>query len=379
MSKRLLLIFFLWPVIVFAQESGSSSAKLQTLTQEIDALTQTLAEDKNEREKLQQILKALDLQIAESSKKLKQTQTALAKSQKALAEIEVTYQQELQHLALQQDAMKEQIRGTFLLGQNEALKLLLSQNDPHTLGRLLVYYDYFNVARSDAMEGLQENLTALEKTQALKQTEQAQLNRLKTEQAEEHALLAGQQKTQSALVGKLLASIEQKNLTLETMLADKQALESVIVDLAQQTDTFMGSSDKPIRDYRGKLPWPVAGKVLHRFGDPYLAENTWQGMVIAAPEGSVVRAIYKGRVEYADWLRGLGLIIIVNHGDGYMSLYAHNQSLYKNVGDVVDVNDPIALVGKSGSVVNSGLYFEIRSQGEVQNPMLWLMPAASSS
>lgn len=377
MMKRILFIFLL-PALVFAN-SEDTSAQLQNITEEIDALRTTLEKDENEQERLQEILKELDLQIAQSSKKLNQTDAKLTVSQKKLAELTAQYTKQTQQLQIQQGAMQDQIRSTFLLGQHDGLKLLLNQNDPHTLGRLMVYFDYFNHARAKAMQELQIHLTELATTQAAQQEAQTQLHVLQQEQQQMHTDLAAQKKAQSALVAQLLTDIEEKNSALATLEADQKALSAVMARLAQTTGTFMGSTDKPLRDYHGKLPWPVQGKVVHQFGDPYLAENTWQGMFIAAPEGTVVRAIYKGQVVYADWLRGLGLITIVNHGDDYMSLYAHNQSLYKNVGDTVDVDEPIAQVGKSGSVANPGLYFEIRQKGEVQNPMPWLIPKASSS
>ncbi|HLF66496.1 MAG TPA: peptidoglycan DD-metalloendopeptidase family protein, partial [Gammaproteobacteria bacterium] len=187
--------------------------------------------------------------------------------------------------------------------------------------------------------------------------------------------LQAQTSEQSATVAQLLALIEEKNLSLASLHADKEALGSVITQLTIEAQpTFVGDTNKPIRDHQRQLPWPVKGKVLHRFGEVYEADSTWQGILIAAPTGTPVHAIYAGQVVYADWLRGLGLIVIVNHGNDYLSLYAHNQSLYKNVGDQVAANEMIAEVGKSGSVADSGLYFEIRFKGEVQNPASWLRP-----
>ena len=264
------------------------------------------------------------------------------------------------------------------MGQFDGLKLLLNQTDPHVLGRLLTYFDYFNIARGRVTQQIQADVDALEQTKTKQLLQQKKLQILQTEQTKAYAKFNEQKQAQSKLVEKLLANINEKNLTLETLQADKQALESVIVKLEnQQQYAFVGNTDKPLRDHQGRLSWPVQGKVVHQFGDKVVGDNTWQGILIAAPEGTDIRSIYQGRVAYADWLRGFGLIIIVDHGDGYMSLYAHNQSLYKNAGDRVNIGEPIAQVGKSRPVANTGLYFEIRHKGEVQNPMSWLVPKAS--
>jgi septal ring factor EnvC (AmiA/AmiB activator) len=370
----------LFSSVVFANSSEDSQTKLQTVVDKIKNLTTELVADKNQQQKLQDELKKLDLEISTSAKNLKKTQNQLAKTEEVLAGLTVEYEVRLKELQVQQDALREQIRGAFLLGQFDGLKLLLNQSDPHTLGRLLVYFDYFNVARNHIATQIQIDTDHLAQTRAQQLLQQEKLNVLEMEQAASYAELTQQKKSQSALVEELLADIKAKNQTLESLEADKQALEAVLASLKKQTSaTFTGNANQPIKTHQGRLSWPVQGKVLHRFGESYIGNNTWQGILIAAPEGTDVRSIYKGRVVYADWLRGFGLITIVDHGDGYMSLYAHNQSLYKNAGDWVDVNEPIAQVGKSGPVANPGLYFEIRSKGEVQNPMTWLSPLSSKS
>ncbi len=365
---------------VFADSSADSQTKLQTVVDKIKNLTTELVADKNQQQKLQDELKKLDLEISTSSKSLKKTQNQLAKTEEVLEALTVEYEVRLKELQVQQDALREQIRGAFLLGQFDGLKLLLNQSDPHTVGRLLVYFDYFNAARSQIATQIQIDTDSLAQTRAQQLLQQEKLNVLEMEQAAVYAELTQQKRSQSALVEELLTDIKEKNQTLESLEADKQALEAVLASLKKQSgSTFTGNANKPIKTHQGRLSWPVQGKVLHRFGESNVGNNTWQGILIAAPEGEDVRSIYKGRVVYADWLRGFGLITIVDHGDGYMSLYAHNQSLYKNAGDWVDVNESIAQVGKSGPVANPGLYFEIRFNGEVQNPMTWLAPPMSKS
>jgi septal ring factor EnvC (AmiA/AmiB activator) len=367
-----LLIFLLWPTLLFA-DASDPNAQLKTLDKAIDMLQSEIADDTHQQEEIQEILKELDLQIAASSKKIADTKLALNRSTAAIAQLSAQQAEIEQRLMAQENAIAEEARSAFLLGQHDGLKLLLNQNDPHTMGRLMVYFDYFNASRAKAAAALQTDLNLLQDTMLEKEKEQGNLNALQIVEANTLSQLHAQQKTQSALVKKLLASITAKNTQLATLQQDKAALAQVIARLAQYGDNaFNGNADKPIIDHQGKLPWPVQGKVLHQFGDNYLGDTTWEGLFIAAPEGTKVHAVYKGQVVYADWLRGLGLVVIVNHGDDYMSLYAHNQSLYKKVGDTVQVNEAIAQVGKSGTVANPGLYFEMRSKGKVQDPKRWL-------
>ncbi|MFA6036499.1 MAG: peptidoglycan DD-metalloendopeptidase family protein [Legionellales bacterium] len=366
--------------IAHANDPAQSQSKLQSVVEKIKDLTTELVADKDQEQVLQEDLKTLDLEVEASAKNLKKTQAQLAKTEQLLTQLNQEYESRLKDLAVQQDALREQIRGAFLLGQFDGLKLLLNQSDPNTLGRLLTYFDYFNNARSHMAQQIQIDTDALAKTRTQQLLQQEKLNLLEMEQAGVYAKLNQQKQAQSSLVEELLANIKEKNLTLATLQADKQALEAVLAALQKQNSSiFVGNTDKPMKTYQGKLAWPVQGKVLHRFGEAFVGTNKWQGILIAAPEGTDVQAIYPGRVVYADWLRGFGLITIIDHGDGYMSLYAHNQSLYKNAGDWVAVNEPIAVVGKSGPVANTGLYFEIRSKGEVQNPMTWLAPINSKS
>lgn len=368
--KLFFLGLLLFSSYAYANDPAQSQSKLQSVVEKIKDLTTELVADKDQEQALQEDLKKLDLEVEASAKNLKKTQAQLATTEKLLAQLNKEYESRLKDLAVQQDALREQIRGAFLLGQFDGLKLLLNQSDPNTLGRLLTYFDYFNHARSHMAQQIQIDTDALAKTRTQQLLQQEKLNLLEMEQAGVYAKLNQQKQAQSSLVEELLANIKEKNLTLATLEADKQALEAVLAALQKQnTSMFVGNTDKPMKTHQGKLVWPVQGKASPRFG----------GILIAAPEGTDVHAIYPGRVVYADWLRGFGLITIVDHGDGYMSLYAHNQSLYKNAGDWVAVNEPIAVVGKSGPVANTGLYFEIRSKGEVQNPTAWLAPMNSKS
>ncbi len=377
--RFIFLALLIFSNMLYANEDLDRQKKLQVVNEQIEGLQTALAADNAQQEELQQALKALDIDIANSSTTLEKTQKQLTQTADTLKSLIKQHDEALQNLNAQQTALREQIRSTFIFGQFDTLKLLLNQTDPHATLRLLTYFDYFNTARTDIAKEIEKDMEVLSKTKVEQLVTAEKLEVLKAQQISAHAKLNEKKQTQSVLVKQLLTHIDEKNLALETLQADKQALERVIVDIQNQipATAFTGNSAQPIRDHRGHLIWPVQGKVLHRFGEAFAGENTWQGILIAAPEGADVRSIYKGQVVYADWLRGFGLIIIVDHGEQYMSLYAHNQSLYKQAGDWVEVNEPIAVVGKSGPVANSGLYFEIRSKGEVQNPMTWLAPISS--
>ncbi len=372
MSMRLFfLLVFPW----LAYANTAQQTELNAIDAQIEVLDAQLAADEAQQASLQKNLRDLDLQIAELAELLQKTQTAITQNEDALKNLEAEYKKDIQHLQQEQNLLREQIRGTFLLGQNQNLKLWLNQTDPQVLARLLTYFDYFNDVRSELMQDMHTDLSALKTAQAEKKAQQDTLQALYAKHQQAYDELNAQTSAQSNTVAQLLSLMEEKNLSLASLHADKEALGSVITQLTTDVQpTFAGDTNKPIRDYQKLLPWPVQGKVIHQFGDTYEADTTWQGILIAAPTGTPVHAVYSGQVVYADWLRGLGLIMIVNHGNDYLSLYAHNQSLYKNVGDSVAANEMIAQVGKSGSVAQSGLYFEMRFKGEVQNPSAWLRP-----
>ena len=181
-------------------------------------------------------------------------------------------------------------------------------------------------------------------------------------------------KERKKVVRSLKAEIKSKGQQLDGLLADEQELKSLLQALTEALSDIPAApgDHKPFAKLKGKLKWPTSGRRLKAYGESRrIGSLRWQGVVIAGKEGQEVKAVSHGRVAYADWLRGYGLLLIIDHGDGYMTLYGHNQSLFREVGDWVEKGEVIAAVGNSGGIDNHALYFEIRKDGKPTDPIRW--------
>ena len=260
-----------------------------------------------------------------------------------------------------------------MTGRQELFKLLLSQENPATLGRMLVYFDYYNRARSariDAVAGELTQLAGLEQETTRVATE---LAALEATQAREVAGLEASRDQRHAAVTKLDADIRDGTAAVGKLRAEEQRLADLVKRVSELMAGFPVDTDEPFAGLKGKLAWPVQGRLTGDFGQSRGAGPVkWNGVLLEASAGTPVRAIYHGRVAFADWLQGLGLLVIVDHGGGYMSLYGHNEALLKESGDWVEPGETIAQVGDSGGQSRAGLYFEIRYNGEPVNPHPWI-------
>jgi septal ring factor EnvC (AmiA/AmiB activator) len=258
-------------------------------------------------------------------------------------------------------------------GREELFKLVLSQDSPATLGRMLVYYDYFNRARSERIAAVSEDLARLRDLGTRSDDVAAGLAALETEQAAQVESLARARDERRALVAKLDAGIADSNANIAKLKADEKRLGELVEQLKELMAGFPVETEEPFDKLKGKLAWPVQGRIIGDYGQPRGGGPVkWSGVLLEARQGTTVRAVYHGRIAFADWLPGLGLLIIVDHGDGYMSLYGHNEALLKEPGDWVEPGEAIAQVGDTGGQPQPALYFEIRHDGDPTNPHPWI-------
>ena len=253
------------------------------------------------------------------------------------------------------------------------MKLLLNQENPERLGRTIAYYRYLSRARVKDILKVEELVAQLSQLKSQLQEEYAELKALEVDQLSQRKKLNDVRSERSTILAKLeqqigseqeeLARLKGKAARLEKLLED---LENALADLPPE-----GTFNQPFSSMQGKLQLPVNGSISARFGQSKGTGIFWEGIFVDAQEGSIVQSIFPGRVAFADWLRGFGLLLILDHGDGYMSLYSHNQMLYKQVGEWVNAGETIAQVGSSGGLKKTGLYFEIRHNGEPHNPLIW--------
>ena len=277
-------------------------------------------------------------------------------------------------LATQREALAELLRSAYALGRSEELKLLLQQEDVGAIARVLAYHRYFQRARIERIDGLLGDLDALAKVQESIDVERRALAATRTEQEAEIARLEAQRAERATLMASLEKTLADQQARLAALGKDEKGLvdlleklRDVFADIPRQLD-----GAEPFASLRGRLPWPLQGKLRTGFGGNDDAGRKLSGLLIAGDSGTPVHAIARGRVAYADWLKGYGMLLIVDHGDGYMSLYGYNESLHKDVGDWVDAGETIAKSGASGGQQSPALYFELRHRGKPVDPKPWL-------
>ena len=233
-------------------------------------------------------------------------------------------------------------------------------------------YEYLSKARLIRLKKIEGNLLALNKLEVQEALEVQELKVILEQKQIEQAALGDIKKTRAQLLAKLDKDVRTKKEQLSRLKENEKKMQGLIASLQKAMDDFKFEAvpAKPFAKLRGQLPWPIKGKLRKKFGSKR-GESRWDGVLIDAKEGAEIHAVTRGRVVYADWLRGYGLLAIIDHGKGYMTLYAFNQSLFKEVGDWVDAGDVIATVGKSGGRNQPGLYFGIRKKGKPVNPVKW--------
>lgn len=267
-----------------------------------------------------------------------------------------------------------ELRTAWKMGRQAQVKVLLSQQSPDALARNLAYYRYFFRARNAVLEEFRATLVSLAATETkINETLAALAENQDALARQQEALVAASAAREKALA-KVNAELEDKGAALAKLEADRKELQALLEAIRKAiTELEIPEGDyQPFKDSKGKMPWPVPGRASARFGDTRNeGKMRWQGVTIPAPAGTPVKAVHHGRVVYADWLRGMGLLMIVDHGDGYLSLYAHNQTLLKEPGEWVGVDTTIATVGDSGGKTRPALYFEVRENGKPVNPALW--------
>jgi septal ring factor EnvC (AmiA/AmiB activator) len=356
-------------------EPGEHEArsKLEKLQGEIKRISAEISSDNDRKNSLQQQLRQAELELGRLQGAMAANERAIATSREELSTLQIRRAALEQARTTQQARIALELKTAWQLGQQGQVKVLLNQESPHTVARVLAYYRYFFHARNELVANYRQTLRQLQEVELrIAQT----LDDLAGQQAtleQQQAQLVTAQASREQAVAQLSDSIQSKAGQLKQMEQDRKELESLIAAIEKAVaDLEVPDDYQPFKSARGKMPWPLAGKRANSFGRPRNdGKMRWQGVSIPAKEGASVTAIHHGRVVYADWLRGSGLLMIIDHGDGYMSLYAHNQSLLREVGEWVNAGTPISTVGNSGGQEQSALYFEIRQQGKPTNPALW--------
>lgn len=383
-GSRVFLSFCVALVVVTAGVAGAQTAKeaaraeadLKAVRAEIAKIAAQVKRDSVDRNKLTGNLRAAEVSVAEAraeAGRLRRERDERTRKRAQLAQEKAAREAAL---AAERRELAAELRSACLIGREEPLKLLLNQEDPARAGRMFAYYSYFGRARADRIARIEAHVAQIASLDAGLREEEERLTALESQQKAQ----VKQLEAARAERGKALAALEAESRTRAAALAqlrqEQAGLEKLVRDLKRALDRFPVDGKAAFAKLRGQLAWPVAGKLVARFGAARAGAIKWDGVMIATERGAPVHSIASGRIAYADWLPGLGLLVIVDHGNHYLSLYGHNDQLYKAVGERVAPGDTIAAAGDSGGRSQPELYFEIRRNGKPVDPGPWFRAKA---
>lgn len=354
-----------------------SEARLVLVRERIRQVQAQLQREQAQQDAASGQLRKLGDRIAQTAARLRDLERQLAAAQGRVATLRREVSAQQARIDGNRDELGRQLRAAYASSRDGYLKLLLSTDDPLQLGRLLTYHRYLQAARRQELEAATAELQRLDELERRLAAETDKLTELRDQELAAQREVAAARRERAAALAAIEARIAAGGQELSRLQADAAALELL---LARLRDALADVKDlrfdqRPFTARRGRLAWPLNGTLLARFGEERgLGEMRWSGVLIAAQPGDPVRAVARGRVVFADWLRGFGLLLIVDHGDGFMTLYGYNEAIYKESGDWVQPGDIVAAVGAGGTRRAPGLYFEVRSRGEPVDPLLWLQP-----
>ncbi|MGE6810723.1 peptidoglycan DD-metalloendopeptidase family protein [Pseudoalteromonas sp. HL-AS2] len=368
-TKLILILTFLATATAVANEDRTKKDLSEVQT----ALKQSQSEYNAQRKKvatLQKNLQQHELEIAKNAKALNMAEQSVKKTeQQQQLQQQKADQLEQQHAQFQH-ALAAQLKSAYMAGgDDDYAKMLLNQEDTAKFERTLSYYNYLNKARIEQLEELKALQLQIAKNQAeLAKTKQKLVN-LHDEQKRRQTALVNAQSERQANLKNLQAQLNNTKSSINYLKENQQTLITTIEELEKEKNKKVELLG--LNNSKGKLNWPSRGKLEHTFGQRKHGGIDWKGVLIGAKEGSNINSVHNGQVVFADWLKGYGWVIVVDHGEGFMSLYGHAQTLLKDVGDMVREGETVALVGQSGGQASSGLYFEMRHKGRAVNPEKW--------
>jgi len=400
-----LVVCFLLSVFVCegSAEVSKTNEELNEVQAGIKASRQNMQRIQLQKNTLNTQLGEVETLYGKTTALLRTLQYQVEQKRQNLSKIHQEMQGLQGEVAKQNKELAGQMKAAYAMGQKEKLKLLLNQQDPALSSRMLVYYDYLNKTRLTKLTSISASMQHLDQLAKQQQQETERLEENLEQKKSEQIAVEGVRKRRAELLVQLKSDFSSSEQQIIHLKESENKLKNLVSSLQRSTNDLAfeveqtkrlrksvevapesakelaGSGDdfpKLKGDFdtlKGQLPWPVKGRLTNKFGSARAegAESIWDGVLINAGEGTEIRAVTSGKVVFSDWLRGYGLLIIIDHGKGYMTLYAFNQSLYRQVGEWVDVGEVIASVGQSGGRSHSGLYFGIRNKGKPVDPLEW--------
>jgi len=353
----------------------ASAEQLEQMRARIAELSASLQQDRGRQDDLQNALEDSERAIAAAAGELKRASADVAAQNTKVVQSQNRRDAAQQKLNSEKEALAQQLRAAWTIGSGGRTGLLLQQDDPSAVSRMLGYYDYFNRARQKRMDAIDAELRQLD---GLEQQYEAELKSLQTLQAQRQHALAELQDRRDARAQALTAMrhrLNDESVRLGQLQANEKQVQTLLESLQRAlADTPLDTVDnRPFPQQRGHLPWPLRGPIIAHYGQDKSGSNLqWKGLWIGADEGAPVRACAGGRVAYVGWMSRYGLIIVVQHSGGYFSLYGHASSVAKTAGDSVAPGEVIAAAGTTGGYDRAGIYLELRKGTDPLNPNDWL-------
>jgi len=388
-SRRTLSHALIFPLVAAAMlgvglaaddpNPAKAEAELKAVRSQIDKVKAEMERDAGRRDQLTKELEESERTVGAARGELDKLRRERATHTARRSELAAERRVQESALAQDREALAGQIRAASMIGRQEPIKLLLNQRDPGQIGRVLVYYQYFGRARASQIAAIDAHLAEIDQLDTELAAEEQRLLALEQQQRGEVTRLQSARERRGKALVSLEAESKNRARELDRLKDQQGGLEKLVRELRralERIEKFPTDSKDAFAKLRGKLAWPVAGKLVASYGQVRAGGMKWDGVLLAGAQGTPVRAVYHGRVVYADWLSGLGLLTIIDHGDGYLSLYGHNERLYKEVGERVTAGDTIATLGDSGGRPRAELYFEIRKAGKPVDPRPWFKTAS---
>jgi septal ring factor EnvC (AmiA/AmiB activator) len=350
-----------------------TESELKSIREQIEKISREVSHDALERDQLSKSLRAAELSVGEARQSLTRLQQEQAERTAARATLEHDRQAEQGALERERAALAGQLRVAYMIGQTEPLKLLLNQQHPEHAQRMFSYYGYFSRARAEQIHTIEQHVRHINELDEQLLAEQTRLQAIGQEQQQKLSQLEQRRGERAQVLATLQSQAQAHEVSLARLKSQQADLEHLLTELSHtMRNAPPPDNSTAFGRLRGQLDWPVAGHVIAGFGTARASSVRWDGVVIATERSSPVRAISAGRVIYADWLPGLGLLAIIDHGEGYLSLYGYNDELKVHAGDSVAAGAVIAAAGDTGGRSEPELYLQIRHEGHPVDPELWL-------
>ena len=381
-------VWFAFLLGLAASVHAGPTDQLKELRGRIDSLQKQLAESEETKSEAADALRESERAISEANRRLFELAGNQRASKTSLAKLEAQTARTLEGAQAQQALLGKLLYQQYLAGQPEPLRLVLERRDPNEIARQMHYLSYISRARAELIAALRGDLSQLEQLSAETRVKSQELARLQAEEAEQKQHVERERRSHAAVFKTVSEQIGRQRREMSHLKRNEERLAKLVERLArelarpprregrsrnEELPEPVPAGTGPFHGLKGRLKLPVIGELVNRYGGPRADSGlSWKGLFIAAREGQEVRAVAAGRVVFADWLRGFGNLMILDHGGGYMSLYGNNEALFRQVGDMVKTGDPIAAVGATGGNPETGLYFELRFQGKPFDSLTWL-------